>query len=102
MTATETIRAPSQGVLFPDSPPPFGARCTGDGEGWRWCCPHCGGSVYGRDETLESITTDPACALCRAEFRGLPFLEWRKLPQPDKEQLRPPDGWRSRVDRSIP
>jgi len=78
---------------------PAGVVATGSG--WRWCCPHCGGSVVSvSSESLEQSLADPACAHCRAEFCGLPFREWRAVPQAVKDARRPPTDWRSTRGRS--
>ena len=89
----------SQLDLFAPPVPPFEAVPLADGAGWRWKCPHCDGSTVAEGETLDQVASDPACALCRAEFAGLRFVEWRRLPQEEKDASKPPVGWRSRSHR---
>jgi len=66
-----------------------------------WTCPHCGGELEGgRGETPETAAADPACALCRAEYRGMAFRDWRRIPLATRMADRPPAGWRSARRRS--
>lgn len=74
-------------------------RINEAGEGFIYRCPHCDREVYSERETRQQIIADPSCCYCRAESRGLPFSEWRRLPMEERLATRPPGEFRSTRNR---
>lgn len=71
------------------------------GDGWLYWCPHCGRETYAvRAQT--DIESNPSCAHCRAESKGMSFSEWRRLPMEERLATRPAESFRSQRPNAFP
>lgn len=63
-----------------------------------WHCPHCGGELSQpvEEEPIAEVYADPSCCFCRAEFAGMAFHDWRRLPMETRLATKPDADWRSK------